>query len=106
MGGSTNPDDGNATAGAKLFKAKCVLDLPINQRGTLAVHPIHCLARCVHAPLRLTCRCATCHTCNDGGPNKQGPNLYGVIGRQSGQVAPIHSPARATAQASTAEHAK
>ena len=50
---STNPDDGNATAGAKLFKAKC----------------------------------ATCHTCNDGGPNKQGPNLYGVIGRQSGQVA-------------------
>merc|ERR1712238_58789 len=44
---------GNATAGAKLFKAKC----------------------------------ATCHTCNDGGPNKQGPNLFGVIGRQSGQVA-------------------
>ena len=47
------PDDGNATAGAKLFKAKC----------------------------------ATCHTCNEGGPNKQGPNLFGVIGRQSGQVA-------------------
>ena len=23
---STNPDDGNATAGAKLFKAKCVLE--------------------------------------------------------------------------------
>ena len=31
-------------------------------------------------------KCATCHTCNDGGPNKQGPNLFGVIGRQSGQV--------------------
>jgi len=44
---------GNATNGAKLFKAKC----------------------------------ATCHTCNEGGPNKQGPNLYGVMGRQSGQVA-------------------
>lgn len=44
---------GDATAGAKLFKAKC----------------------------------ATCHTCNEGGPNKQGPNLFGVIGRQSGQVA-------------------
>ena len=43
---------GDATAGAKLFKAKC----------------------------------ATCHTCNEGGPNKQGPNLFGVIGRQSGQV--------------------
>merc|ERR1712037_945797 len=32
-------------------------------------------------------KCATCHTCNEGGPNKQGPNLFGVIGRQSGQVA-------------------
>ena len=32
-------------------------------------------------------KCATCHTANDGGPNKQGPNLWGVMGRQSGQVA-------------------
>ena len=32
-------------------------------------------------------KCATCHTCNEGGPNKQGPNLFGVLGRQSGQVA-------------------
>merc|ERR1719281_562639 len=32
-------------------------------------------------------KCATCHTANEGGPNKQGPNLFGVIGRQSGQVA-------------------
>ena len=31
-------------------------------------------------------KCATCHTCNEGGPNKQGPNLFGVLGRQSGQV--------------------
>ena len=31
-------------------------------------------------------KCATCHTCNEGGPNKQGPNLFGVIGRQSGLV--------------------
>lgn len=29
----------------------------------------------------------TLHTCNEGGPNKQGPNLFDVIGRQSGQVA-------------------
>ena len=47
------PNDGDAAAGAKLFKAKC----------------------------------ATCHTANEGGPNKQGPNLFGVIGRKSGQVA-------------------
>lgn len=31
-------------------------------------------------------KCATCHTCNDGGPNKQGPNLFGVMGRASGTV--------------------
>ena len=31
-------------------------------------------------------KCATCHTCNEGGPNKQGPNLFGVMGRQSGQT--------------------
>ena len=31
-------------------------------------------------------KCATCHTANDGGPNKQGPNLFGVMGRTAGQV--------------------
>ena len=31
-------------------------------------------------------KCATCHTCNEGGPNRQGPNLFGVMGRRSGQV--------------------
>ena len=36
-------------------------------------------------------KCATCHTCNEGGPNKQGPNLFGVLGRQSGQVRPATS---------------
>jgi cytochrome c len=24
-------------------------------------------------------KCSTCHTINEGGPNKQGPNLYKVI---------------------------
>ena len=31
-------------------------------------------------------KCGACHTYAKGGPNKQGPNLFGVIGRQSGQV--------------------
>ena len=31
-------------------------------------------------------KCSNCHSINSGGPNKQGPNLFSVMGRQSGQV--------------------
>lgn len=32
-------------------------------------------------------KCAACHTPDKGGPNRVGPNLWGVIGRKAGTVA-------------------
>lgn len=35
---------------------------------------------------RVAKRCLSCHSFNEGGPNKTGPNLYGVVGRDVASV--------------------
>lgn len=36
---------------------------------------------------RVFARCKVCHTIEEGGPNRMGPNLHGVVGRRAASVA-------------------
>lgn len=35
---------------------------------------------------KIFARCQACHTLNEGGPNRVGPNLHGVFGRTAGTL--------------------
>lgn len=35
-------------------------------------------------------QCALCHTIDKGGPNRFGPNLFGIVGRKAGTVPGFH----------------
>ena len=45
------------------------------------------LAQNPAAGMRTFIRCRACHTIEEGGPHRVGPNLYGVFGRAAGTVA-------------------
>jgi cytochrome c len=40
----------------------------------------------VEAGKRVAAKCAACHTFEQGGPNKIGPNLFGIVGAEHGHI--------------------
>jgi len=54
-----------------------------------ALEPVTALLAAADAAAgaKLSKKCATCHTFTEGGGNRVGPNLWGVVGRDKGSVA-------------------
>jgi cytochrome c len=54
--------------------------------AALAFAPAVCLADDDAAKRQFLSSCGTCHTVEPGAPNRQGPNLAGVVGRKAATV--------------------
>ena len=54
--------------------------------AALAATPAHAAGDPKRGAELFADNCGDCHSVKEGGPNRKGPNLFGVIGRKSGTV--------------------
>jgi len=80
----------NAPAPAKPGYEIAIQEKPAEQSGApAAAQPIEVLLQTSSAERGQTSAklCLACHTFDKGGPNKQGPNLWGIVGRARASAA-------------------